>query len=332
VEQEIGFDDLARELIATLKVNATHLGIVAFAFWLASYEPDAFTSQKMALEDIVQLWLWTNTNEATQVDRRKRLNFCATDAFAAIAQHHVVANGGLPKFMDHTALKLLYAALESGHCRPTTIYTMAMILNLGTSTQATPVANEIEVGSIVNALFSSPVDIEKGVTEEDVDIRIYSALILLKLLPTARPDVEKVEGWIVQAEVIWNPPARDPAVARSSEANIGVDIDRARWKAIYLSALLFGVLSDDGREERIEGFRTRVRELLRSGGLSFMGDYKCCLKPLGMDVSPTGDQRRQIDTVFEAWVGGFPLFRLGKELLGQMRNRPSLLSPRRWFG
>jgi len=244
-----------------------------------------------------------------------------------------VANGGLPKFTDHTALKLLYAALESGHCRPTTIYTMAMILNLGTSTQATPVANEIEVGSIVNVLFSSPGDIERGVTEEDVDIRIYSTLIVLKLLPTARLDAEKVEGWIVHTEeVIWNPPARDPGVARSSEADIGVGIDRARWKAIYLLALLFRVLPGDAREGRIEGFRTRVRELLESGRLSFMGDYKCCLKPLDMDVSPTGDQRRQTDTVFEAWMGGFPLFQLDDRLLDQMHNRPSLLSPRRWFG
>ena len=333
VEREIGFDDLARELIAALKVNTTHLGIVAFAFWLVSRVPQAFTSQKMVIEDIVQLWLWTNTNQATQGNSRERLNFCATDALSAIAQHHVVANGGMPKFTDYTALKLLNAALESGHCQPTTIYTMAMILNLGTSTQATPVANEIDVGSIINALFSSPGDIEKGVTEADVNIRIYSALVLLKLPPTARLDAEKVEGWIVQTEeVIWNPPTRDSGVARSSEADIGVDIDRARWKAIYLLALLFKFLSGDEREGRIERFRTRVRELLESGGLWFMDDYKRCLNPLGMDVSPTGDQRRRKDTVFEAWIGGFPLFQLDKRLLDQMHNRPSLLSLKRWFG
>ena len=332
VEREISFDDLAPELIdAALMAKTTYSGIVAFGFWLASRVPHAFMSRKMGPVDISQIWL--QTNEAIPGDRRERLDFRAADAFIAVAQHHVVANGGMPRFTDHTALKLLNATLESGYRRPMTIYTMAMILNLGISTQATPVANEIEVRSIVDAVLSSPGDIEKGVTEEDVDIRVYSALILLKLLPKAGLDVEKVEGWIVQTEeVIWNPPARDPGVARSSEVNIGVDLDRKRWKAIYLSALLFRFLPDDERGGRIERFQTRVRELLESGGLSFMGDYKCCLEPLGMDVSHTGDQRRQTETVFEAWIDGFPLFQLGERLLGQMRNRPSLLSPKRWLG
>jgi len=211
---------------------------------------------------------------------------------------------------------------------------MAMILYLGTPTQVTTATSEIE-GSIIDALFSSHGDIERGTMEEEVvDTRIYSVLILLKLAPAAGLDVEKIEGLIVQTEEeIWNPPAGDLG---PSEADIGVDLGREIWKAIYLSALLFRFLPDIKREERVERLRTRVRELLDNGGLMFMSDYRCCLKPLYMDVSPTSDQRRQTDTVFEGWIGGFPLFQLARtvseRLLGQMRNPPSLLNPRRWFG
>ena len=205
---------------------------------------------------------------------------------------------------------------------------MAMILNLGTSTQATPVANEIKVGSIIDALFSGLDDSEKGAAGKDVvDTWIYSTLILLKLPRTDELDVEKVKGLIMRVEEVIGITS-----VGDSEAGVGVDLDRARWKAIYLLALLFKFLPDDKRGEHVEGLWTRVRTLLEGGELSFMGDYKCCLKPLGMDVSPTGDQRRQTDTVFEAWMGGFPLFQLDEWLLSQMHNRLSLLSPRRWFG
>ena len=336
VEREISFDDLAPELIdASLMAKTTYSGIVAFAFWLASRVPHAFTSRKMGPVDIAQIWF--QTNEAIPGDRRDRLDFHAADAFIAVAQHHVLASGGLPRFTGYTALKLLNAALESGYRRPMTIYTIAMILNLDTSAQATPVTNEIEVESIIDALFSGLSDPEKGTAEEDVDIRIYSTLILLKLLPTVELDAERVKGLIVQTEeVIRDPPARDPGVARSSEA-ANVDLDRARWKAIYLSALLLRFLPDDEREGHAEQLRTRVRELLKSGGLSFMCDYRRCLKPLDVDVSPTADQRRQTNVIFEEWIGEFPLFQLAgtvseRLLARQTRNRPSLLNPRRWFG
>ena len=136
----------------------------------------------------------------------------------------------------------------------------------------------------------------------------------------------------MQTEVIRNPPAGDLGPC---EADIGVDLDREIWEAIYLSVLLFKFLPDVKREECVEWLRTGVRELLDSGGLTFMGDYRRCLKPLYMDVNPTSDRWRRTDAVFEGWIGGFPLFQLAgtvsEWLLGQMRNRPSLLNPRRWF-
>ena len=336
VEREISFDDLVPELIdAALTAKTTYSGIVAFGFWLASRVPHAFTSRKMGLADIAQIWL--QTNQEISRDRRERLDFRAADAFIAVAQHHVLASGGLPRFSDYTSLKLLNAALASGYRRPMTIYMMAMILNLDTSTQATPVTSEIEVETIIDALFSGSNDPEKGAAGEDVaDIRIYSTLILLKLPPMVELYFERVKGLIVRTEeVIRDPPTRDPGVTRSSEA-ANFDLDRARWKAIYLSALLFRFLPADEREGRLERLRTRVRELLEGGGLSFMRDYRRCLKPLDMDVRPRADQRGQTNAVFEEWIGGFPLFRLAgtasERLVGQVRNSPSLLNPRRWFG
>ena len=344
VGRRIGLDDLASELIDALMANTTYSDIVALVLCLARRVPYAFRSRKTVLTDIACIWL--RTNQAIPEDYRERLNFHATDAFIAVAQHHVVANGGLPRLTDYTPLRLLSAALESGYSRQMTIYTMAMILTLGTSTQVTTVTSEIEVGSITHALFSGRGDLEKGTTEEGVvDIRIYSTLILLKLSPTVGLDVEKVKGLIVQTEeAIGDPSVSDPGAAKgaakSSEANICVDLDRARWKAIYLSALLFKFLPGDEREKYIKGLRTRVRALMGSGELSFMGDYGRCLEPFGMDVSelgtPAAEQQGQMDTVFEGWIGGFPLFRLAGAVSGlppgQMHDHPSFFNPRRWFG
>jgi len=88
----------------------------------------------------------------------------------------------------------------------------------------------------------------------------------------------------VQTEdVVEEPSVRDPevtkGVAKSSEVGVGVDLDRARWRMIYLSALFFKFLPANEREEHVEGLWTRVRVLLGSGELSFMGDYGRCLEP-----------------------------------------------------
>jgi hypothetical protein len=336
VNRRIGFDDLASELIDALTANTTYPDVVAFAFWLACRVPCAFRSRRTVLTDIAHIWL--RTNEAIPEDLRERLIFHAADAFIAVAQHHVVAIDGLPRLTDYTPLKLLSATLERGYSRPMTIYTMAMILNLDPSIQVPTVTSEIRVGSITDTLFSSPSDLETGATEEDIiDIRIYSTLILLKLSLMVELDVEKVKGLIVQTEeVIGDPSVRDSGGAKNSEA----DLDRARWKAIYLSALLFKLLPGNERGEYIEGLWTRVRVLLGSGGLSFMGDYGRCLEPLGVDVSglgaPAADQQGQIDTIFEGWIGGFPLFQSAEVVSdlppSQIHNRPSFLNPRRWFG
>ena len=340
VERRIRFNDLASELIDALMANTPYSDVVAFAFWLAYRVPYAFRSRKTVLRDIA--YIWHRTNEAIPEDHRERLNYYATDAFIAIAQHHVMANGGLPRLTYYTALKLLSSALKSGYSRPVTIYTMAMILNLGTWTQVATVTSGIEVESIFRALFSSHGDPEGGtIDEEVVEVQIYSTLILLKLLAhTAEFDVEKVKRLIVQTEeAIGDPPTEDPGAARSSNADVDVGLDRIRWKAIYLSALLFKFLPEDERENHTEGLRTRVRALLERGRLSFMGDCGRCLESLDLDVSefgaPAADQRGQADTVFEVWIGGFPLFQLmgavSEPPSGRKRSRLSFLNPRRLF-
>jgi len=344
VGRRFGFGDFTSELIDALMANTTYSDVIAFAFWLASRVPYAFRSRKTVLADIAYIWL--RTNGEMLEDHRKRLIFHATDAFIAATQHHAVANGEISRLTDHTALKLLSAALGSGYGRPMAIYMMAVTLNLGTSTQVTPVTNEIEVGLIVDALFSGSGDPENGVAEEEVvDIRIYSTLILLELPQTVELDVERVRGLIVRTEeAIVDPSVGGPGiakgVAKSSEAGVGVDFDRARWKAIYLLALLFKFLPGDERGKHTEGLWTRVRVLLGSGELSFMGDYELCLEPLGRDVpelgTPAADHQGQTNAVFEAWIGGFPLFQppgtAEESPPGEKRNRPSLLDPGRWFG
>ena len=337
VGQKIEFHDLTSELIGALVVNTAYSDIVALGLRLARRHPHAFRSRKTVLADIAHIW--HQTKEKIQEDRRERLNLHATDALIAVAQHHAVANGELSRLTDYTALRLLSTALGSGYSRSMTICTMAMILNLSASTQVIPVTNEIEVGSIISALFSGSGDIEKGATEEDVDIRIYSALILNRLPPTTELSAREVKKVIVQMEeAIGEPSVRDPGVARSSEAGVGVDLDRVRWKAIYLSALLFKFLPTGERGKHIEGLRRRVQALLESGDLSVMGDCGRCLEPLNMDVSgltPSTDQQGQTSTVFEVWIGGFPLFQLagkvGVLLPSQRRSRTSCFSSRRWF-
>ena len=163
MDRGIRFDDLTSELIDALIANTTHSDVVALALRLARCVPCAFRSRGTVLADIAHIWL--RTNEKIPEDYREPLNLHAADAFIAATQHHVVVNGELSMLTDYTALKLQRTTLGGGYNRPVTIYTMAMILYLGTSTQVTPVTKKIEVGSVVDALFSSSGDPERGMAE-----------------------------------------------------------------------------------------------------------------------------------------------------------------------
>ena len=277
-----------------------------------------FKSRETVLTDIP--YIWRRTDEGIPEDHRERLRLHATDAFIAVAPHYAMANSGLSILTEYTALEFLNAALECRHSLSMTVYTMAMILNLGTSIQTTPATNEVGVGSITDALFSGLGDPEKSAAEEDVvGTRIYSTLILLRLSPTVELDVERVKGLIVhtmEGAIPGGPSVRDSGVAESSEAGINVNLDRAKWKVIYLLALLFKFLPGNERERHVEGLWTRVRTLLGGGELPSMDDYERCLEPLGRGVSelgnPAKDQHGQTNTVFEEWIGGFPLLPLAR--------------------
>ena len=314
VEREIEFDELASELIDTLIINTTSTDVVAFGLWLIYRVPYAFKSRKTMLADIVHIW--TSTNEVTPEDHRERLNFHAVDAFVAVAQCHATATDELPKFTCHTALRLLNAALQYSYSRPMATYAMAMILDLGTSTQVATVLSEIRAESFMDILFSVNDDIERNTAEEDsVDLHIYSTRILLKFRPAVELDVGRVKGLIGRMEkTIGDAVVRDSGVARKSETDISVDLDRVRWKAIYLSALLCAFVPDDERETRTEGLRARARTLLGSGDLPVVGDYEQCLGPLVRDVlelkTPVAEQRGPVSNAFEVWIDEFPLFPL----------------------
>ena len=339
VDRKITFDNLTSELIDALMANTTRPDIATFAFWLACRVPHEFKSRETVLTDIADIW--RRTDEGIPEDHRERLRLHATDAFIAVAPHYAMANGGLSILTEYTAPEFLSAALECRHSLSMTIYTMAMILNLGTSIQTTLATNEVGVRSIIDALFSSLGDPEKGAAEEDVvDIQIYSTLILLKLSPTVELDVERVKGLIVHMEgAIGGPSTRDSGAAESSEAGIKVNLDRARWKVVYLLALLFKFLPGNEREKHVEGLWTRV-QTLTGGELLLMGDYWLCLEPLGKDASelgtPAEDQQGQANTVFEEWIGRFPLLPLsraeGESSSGRKRDRSSFFRSKRWLG
>ena len=266
VNRKIALDDLTSDLINVLLANTTRPDVVTFAFWLTCRVSHQFRSRETVFTDIADIW--HRMDEGIPKDYHKRLRLHATDAFIVVAPHYDVANNGLSVLTDHTALKWLSTAIESRHSLSTTIYTMAMILNLGTSILPTPVTSDIEVGSIIDALFSGLGDLEKGMAGEDVvDTQIYSTIILLKLPPTDELDVERVQGLIVQMEeAIGDTSTGDSGdtkgVTKSSEAGVGVDLDRARWKTIYLSALLLKFLLGHKREKHVEGLWARVRTLL----------------------------------------------------------------------
>jgi len=314
VEREIEFDELASELIDALVINATYTDVVAFGFWLVYRVPYVFESRKTMLADIAYIW---NSAIVPIRDngRGQKLSFHAVDAFVAVAQCHVLAGGALPKFTCKTALKLLNATLDSDYARPMAAYVIAMILNLGKSSQVATVTNGIRTGPLVEALFSPSGDLESNAVEEEVfDLRIYSTLVLLKLRLRVELDVEQVREVIGRMErTIGDPSVRDSGVARRSGADASADLDRVRWKAIYLSALLLRFMPDDERERRAGGLRERVQGLVRSGGLPLV-DNQRCLKPLGMDElelrTPAAEQEGPVTSAFEVWVSGFPLFPL----------------------
>jgi len=302
VEREVGFDELASELIDTLMINSFNLDVVTFGFWLIYRVPYAFKSRKTMLSDIARIW--TSANKVIPEDYREQLNLYTVDAFAAIAQSYVAVNGTLPKLTPHTSLRLLNTALEYHYSRPMATYAIALILNLGTSTQVANFMSGIRTESFAKALFNVRGDLERNTTEEDiVDLRIYSALILHKFRPLEL-DVEKVKALIGEMEK-----ATGDAVTRTFEADVGPDLDRVRWKSVYLSALLLTFVPEDEREERIQGLRARVQTVLRSRGLPLAGDYERCLKLLGMGTvelrSPK--QRETVYPAFEVWIGEFPL-------------------------
>jgi len=102
-------------------------------------------------------------------------------------------------------------------------------------------------------------------------------------------------------------------VARDSRAEVDPDLNRVRWKAIYLSALLHRFLPEDERQELIGEFWAKVRALLRSGGLPLADDYEHCIKPLVMDaleLSTPIEKQGPAYAAFGAWIDDFPLLPL----------------------
>ena len=318
VEREVEFEELASELVDTLMITNDNTDVVAFAFWLMYRVPYAFKSRKTLLSDIAHIW--TSTNMVTPEEYRERMNYHAVDAFTAVAQLHVAASGELPKLTSHTALALLKTGLGYGYSRDMATYAVAMIFNLGKSNQVSAFMDGITVESLSEVLFDVKSDLEKGAAEEEViDSHIYSTLILSKFR-TAELDVEKVKGLIGEMDkAIGGSVVRDSGVARNSRAE---DLDRVRWKAIYLSALLFAFVPEDERQGLMEGFRAKAQALLRSGGLSLATDHERCIKPLAMeplDLSTPTEKRglgsptqgwRPAYATFEAWIRDFPLFSL----------------------
>jgi len=207
-------------------------------------------------------------------------------------------------------MRLLSAALGSGHSRPMTIYTMAMILNPGTSTQLTPVTNEIKVGSIIDVLFSDPGDPEKAAAEEDAaDIRIHSTLILLKLSPAVELDVGRVKGLIVQMEeAIGDPSVRDPKVAKSSEADIGADratggrrsISRRCFSSLCPPTRARSISKDFGRGYgrcwRVESYRSWVTTTVASSRWAWMCRSLRLLQLIDRDRQIPSSRRGSMDS------------------------------------
>ena len=312
VNREVEFEKLALELIDTLMVTTTYAEVVAFGFWLVYRVPYAFKSRKTLLTDLAHIW--TSTNKVIPEDHRERMNFHAIDAFVAIAQLHAVATDELPKFTTQSALALVNFALKYDSTRPMGMYAMVMILNLGTSRQVGTFMDEIPAEPFRESLFSIGGDLEKNSADEDaIDMHICSTLILFKY-PPVELDVGEVKALIERMDkAIGDTTVGDSGVARNSRVEASPDLDRVRWKAIYLSALLFAFVPEDEKGKLLEGFKAKVRALLRNGGLPLVTDYERCIQRLDMGVlelRTPAEQRGPVYKAFERWIDEFPLFLL----------------------
>ena len=325
VEREIEFEKLASELVDTLMATTGHHEVVAFGFWLVYRVPYAFKSRKTLLTDIARIW--TLTNETIQEDHRAGMNLRAIDAFVAVAQLHAVATDELPKFTTRSALALVKGALAYEYSRPMGIYAMAMLLNLGTSTQVGALTNGIPAEPSRRSLFDVRGDLERNLPEEDViDLHIYSALVVSKY-PPVESDAGRVKELIRRMNkaigemsgaveemggAVGNTVIGDPRVTRNSAVESSPGLDRVRWKAIYLSTLLFALVPEDEKRELPEGFETKVRTMSQDGGLPPVTDHTRCHQMLDVGIlEPRApEQGGPIHKAFEGWVNGFPLFPL----------------------
>ena len=321
VDRKIKFGELALELIDTLMVPmAPAAEVVVFGFWLIHRVPYAFKLQKSTLADIILTWTLSLTNEAILEDHRKQLNFHAVNAFVAVARRHLIAKGKLPKFGVGDVLNLLKASLEDSRGRPVVAYALALIFNFGTSKQATTLSAEMDIGSFANIFHTVRSDLEANATEEDVlNLYIHTALLLSKL-EQPPVDIERVKAVVEEVKKTIGDVVvgLDPVSAKGFEDEMDVDIDRVRWKAIYLSGLLVKFLPAGEREGHIEGLRGRVQKVLQTGQLPLATDYKRCLEPLGVGSFEFPAEREGARfTAFEAWVNGFPLFPLAGSVLSK---------------
>ena len=330
VEREIEFGKLASELIDTLMIN-TNAEVAAFAFWLMYRIPYAFKSRNTLLTDIAHIW--TSRDAVISDGARERMNFHAVEAFVAIAQFHADPDGGLSKFTPHTALGLLKAGLGYGYSRAMATYAVAMILNLGTPSQVATFTSGIVVESFRKALFDEEHrDIENDTMEEDdLDLRIYSVLVLLKF-GTVELDIGEVKTLIGEVDrAIGDDIAEDESgVARNSGAEVDPDLNRVRWKAVYLSGLLYTFLPEDEKQGLIEGFREKVQALVRNEGLSLAGDYRRCVE---FELSAPIGKQGPTYTAFEDWINGFPLLPLaGSVKTSRAPTRsPSISTEASWY-
>ena len=234
---------------------------------------------------------YLGTGEGGNPGRLPRTLDGAICAFATAVQHQVSTYNGLsryPCYIDLNDVMLPNAALESDSSRPMAIYVISIILNLGLPIDIQTLTGEVNVGPIIDTLFSiGGSDVERNVVEENVvDLYMYSTLILLRSSLRPELDVEKLKGLIARVgKAIEVPFIQEFGAAGKSGTEIHTDLGRARWKAIYLSALLFKLLPGDQREGHKERLRARVQGLLESGGLSPADDYHHYLQPLVMEVS-----------------------------------------------
>ena len=330
VEREVGSGELALDLIDTLCGSAALTALATpatlaapptpsvspevalFGLWLIHRSPYAFRARKTILADIIHTW--NLTKEAIPEDHRnrKRLNFYAIDAFVAVARCHLIAEGELPKFRADDVLSLLKASLEDRHSRPVVAYALALILNLGTSKQATTLST-IDVGSFADIFRTVRSDLEANTTDEDVlNLYIHTALLLFR---SEQPpvDIERVKALVEEMEkkIREVVVGLDPVSAKDSEDEMNVGTNRVRWKAIYLSGLLVRFLPPDEREERIKEIRTSVETTVQKGELPLAKDYKRCLKPLyegQKKLQRPAERKGKSFTAFEAWIDDFPLF------------------------